>query len=105
MKRNKCWKNSKQLQSKKKKFQNPSLSDVFIERYEIKEESGEWKLDNQLKRKLISEGGEALVFSEKFGGNEMAVRVQIFDPILFTKKLGGDQIKLKTHLISGEHFS
>ncbi|CBY40980.1 unnamed protein product [Oikopleura dioica] len=100
MKRNKCWKNSKQLQSKKKKFQNPSLSDVFIERYEIKEESGEWKLDNQLKGKLISEGGEALVFSEKFGGHEMAVRVQIFDPILFTKKLGGDQIKLKTHLIS-----
>ncbi|CBY15266.1 unnamed protein product [Oikopleura dioica] len=78
---------------------NPSLSDVFIGRSEIKEESGEWKLDNQLKRKLISEGGEALVFSEKFGGNEMAVRVQIFDPILFTKKLGADQIKFKTHLI------
>ncbi|CBY43110.1 unnamed protein product [Oikopleura dioica] len=29
----------------------------------------------------------------------MAVRVQIFDPILFTKKLGADQIKFKTHLI------
>ncbi|CBY35032.1 unnamed protein product [Oikopleura dioica] len=79
---------------------NPSLLDVFIGRSEIKEENGEWKLDNQLKGKLISEGGEALVFSEKFGGHEMAVRVQIFDPILFTKKLGADQITLKTHLIS-----
>jgi len=81
---------------------NPSLLDVFIGRSEIKEENGEWKLDNQVKGKLISEGGEALVFSEKFGGHEMAVRVQIFDPILFTKKLGADQITLKTHLISGE---
>jgi hypothetical protein len=82
--------------------ENSNLSDVLIGRFEIKEENGEWKLKNELKDKLISEGGEALVFSEKFGEVEMAVRVHVFDPFLFTKKFGVDRIKLKTHLISGE---
>ena len=82
--------------------ENSNLSDVLIGRFEIKEENGEWKLKNELKNKLISEGGEALVLSEKFGDVEMAVRVQVFDPFLFTKKFGADKIEWKTHLISGE---
>jgi len=78
------------------------LSGHFIERSEIKEESGNWKLENELKGELISEGGEAVVLSQKFGKDEMAVRIQIFDPFLFTKKFCANLIKWKTHLISGK---
>jgi len=78
------------------------LSNVFIGRSEIKEENGKWKLENELKGRIISEGGEAIVFCEKFGKDEMAVRIQIFDPFLFSQKFGADLIKFKTHLISGE---
>jgi len=81
---------------------NPNLSNVFIGRSEIKEENGKWKLENELKGRIISEGGEAIVFCEKFGKIEMAVRIQIFDPFLFSQKFGADLIKFKTHLISGE---
>ena len=84
--------------------ENQNLKDVYIGRSEIKEESGEWKLTNELSEKLINSGGEAIVFSEIFGDVEFAVRVQIFDPFLFSKKFGADQIKWKTHLISGEFF-
>ena len=83
--------------------ENPSLSNVLISRFEIKEEIGEWKLTNELSDKLINSGGEAIVFSEFFGNTEMAVRVQIFDPFLFSKNFGNDQIKWKTNLISGKN--
>ncbi|CBY15690.1 unnamed protein product [Oikopleura dioica] len=79
---------------------NPNLSNVFIGRSEIKEENGKWKLENELKERIISEGVEAIVFREKFGKDEMAVRIQIFDPFLFSQKFGADLIKFKTHLIS-----
>ena len=81
--------------------ENPSLKNISIGRSEIKEESGEWKLDNELKAKLISEGGEAIVLDWKFGEHEMAVWIQVFDAFLFTKKFVGGEIKWKTHLISG----
>ena len=84
--------------------ENPSLSDVLISRSGIKEENGEWRLDNVLKEKIISEGGEAIVFSEKFGQIDAAVRLQIFDPFLFTKQFDAGQIKWKTHLISGKLY-
>ena len=80
---------------------NPSLEDVFIGRFEIMEENGEWILNNELKGKMINEGGEALVLNWKFGKVEMAVRIQIFDPFLFSTKFGGE-IKWETHLISGK---
>ena len=48
---------------------NPSLKNVFLGRSEIKEETGFWKLNNELKNKRISEGGEALIFLEKFGSS------------------------------------
>jgi len=69
---------------KKILYRNPN----FIGRSEIKEESGKWKLENELIERIISEGGEAIVFSEKFGKDEMAVRIQIFDPFLFSQKFG-----------------
>jgi len=81
--------------------QNPSLSNVFIGRCEIMEENGEWNLNNELKDELLSEGGEAIVFSRKFGENLMAVRIAVFDPFLFTKQFCDRQIKWRTHLISG----
>ncbi|CBY10826.1 unnamed protein product [Oikopleura dioica] len=62
---------------------------------EIKEEKGEWKIPTELKSKIISEGGEALVFSEKFGIFETAVRIQIFDPFLFTDEFGLDLMTWK----------
>ena len=58
-----------------------------IDRSELKEETGEWKLDETLK--TISTGGEAIVLEEEIGGLEVAVRVQCFDPELFTRELDG----------------
>jgi len=81
--------------------QNPTLSNVVLDRSEIMEENGKWNLKNELKNKLLSEGGEAIVFSEKFGENLMAVRIAVFDSFLFTKQFGAGQIKWRTHLISG----
>jgi len=54
---------------------------------------------------MISEGGEAIVFCQKFGENEFAVRVQVFDPFLFTKKFAANLIKWKTNLISGKTYN
>ncbi|CBY12814.1 unnamed protein product [Oikopleura dioica] len=67
---------------------NASLKNQLIGHSEIKEEKGEWQIPAELKTKIISEGGEALIFSEKFGICENAVRVQIFDPFLFSNNFG-----------------
>ncbi len=83
---------------------NPSLKNVFLGRSKIKEESGEWKLNDELKNKKISEGGEALIFLEKFGNLEAVVRTHIFDAFLFTTKFGANELKWKTNLISGKFF-
>jgi len=80
---------------------NPSLENVLIGRNEIKEETGFWKLKDELKRKKISEGGEAVIFTEKFGNLEAVVRIYIFDSFLFTSEFGANDLKWKTHLISG----
>jgi hypothetical protein len=73
------------------------LKHQLIFRSEIKEESGKWKVSDNSKTKIISEGGEALVLSEKFEDLETAVRVQIFDPFLFTKDFGFDSLTWKIH--------
>ena len=83
--------------------ENPDLLNVLIGRSEMKEENGKWQFLDGLKKKMISEGGEAIVFSEKFGDGDFAVRVQVFDPFLFTTKLAANQIRWTTHLISGEN--
>jgi len=80
---------------------NPKFENVFLGRSEIKEESGEWKLNDELKNKIISEGGEAVIFLEKFGNLEAAVRIQLFDAFLFTSNFGANEFKWKTNLISG----
>ena len=77
--------------------ENPDLLDILIGRSEIKEENGKWQLLDGLEEKIISEGGEAIVFCEKFGEVEFAVRVQLFDPFLFTEKFAANQIKWKRH--------
>ncbi|CBY36761.1 unnamed protein product [Oikopleura dioica] len=79
---------------------NPSLENLLINRNEIKEESGFWKLNDELEKKKISEGGEAVIFTEKFGSLEAAVRIHIFDSFLFTTKFGANELKWKTNLIS-----
>ncbi|CBY15530.1 unnamed protein product [Oikopleura dioica] len=79
---------------------NPNFKNVFFGRSEIKEETGFWKLNNELKNKIISEGGEAIIFLEKFGNLKAAVRIQIFDAFLFTTKFGASELKWKTNLIS-----
>jgi hypothetical protein len=83
--------------------ENPDLMNILIGRSEINEENGKWLFLDRLKEKIISEGGEAIVFSEKFGEKEFAVRIQIFDPFLFTTMFSANQIKWKTHLISGKN--
>jgi hypothetical protein len=84
--------------------ENPDLLNVLIGRSEIKEENGKWQLLDGLKEKIISEGGEAIIFSEKFGDREFAVRVQVFDPFLLTDEYAVNQIRWRTHLISGRNY-
>jgi len=83
---------------------NPSLKNVFLGRSEIKEETGFWKLNAELKNNIISEGGEAVILLEKFGNLEAAVRIHVFDAFLFTTNFGANQLKWKTNLISGKFF-
>ena len=54
-----------------------------------------------LQGKKLSEGGEAIVFSENFGHFEAAVRVHIFDPFLFTDAFGLKSLSWKIHFESG----
>ena len=70
----------------------------------LKEENGEWQIPAELKNKIISEGGEALVFSEKFGIFETAVRIQIFDSFLFTDDFGLDLLTWKINFEKGKIF-
>ncbi|CBY11880.1 unnamed protein product [Oikopleura dioica] len=79
---------------------NPNFKHVFIGRFEIEEENGFWKLNHELKNKIISEGGEAIIFLEKFGNLKAAVRIHIFDAFLFTTNFGANELKWKTNLIS-----
>ena len=74
-----------------------SLKNQFLCRSKIKPETGKWDIPADLKNRKISEGGEALIFLEKFGDLETAVRVQIFDPFLFTKDFGIDSLTCKIH--------
>ena len=83
---------------------NGSLINKLIGHSEIKEEKGEWKIPAELKTKVISQGGEALVFSEKFGICETAVRIQIFDPFLFTDDFGLDLLTWKINFEKGKIF-
>ena len=77
------------------------LKNQLLSRSEIKEETGEWTIAADLQNKIISEGGEACVFSENFDGFETAVRVQIFDPFLFTDDFGLDSLSWKMHFEKG----
>jgi hypothetical protein len=81
--------------------ENPGLKNIMLSRSEIKEERGEWEIPNELESKIISRGGEALVFSENFGDMETAVRLQIFDPLLFTEDFGLDSITWEIHYEKG----
>ena len=80
----------------------PTLMNKKIGRWEIEEELGEWDLPDEIKTKLISEGGEALVFEEQFGSLETAVRVQVFDPFLFTDRAGS--FSWRINLSKGENL-
>ena len=76
-----------------------------IRRSEIKQESGEWKMSTEFEANFISQGGEAIVLEESFDGLDVAVRVQVFDPFLFTKNLKREDISCEIHLSKGKiHF-
>jgi len=83
---------------------NAALKNQLIGHSEIKEEKGEWKIPAELETKIISEGGEALVFSEKFGIFETVVRIQIFDPFHFTNDFGLDLLTWKINFEKGKIF-
>ena len=82
-------------------FSEPTFLKKKISRWEIKEEKENWELTDEIKKKIISEGGEALVFSEQFGNIETAIRVQVFDPFLFTDQFGYDEIDFEINLSKG----
>jgi hypothetical protein len=74
-----------------------SLKNQLLCRSKINEEAGKWEISADLQSKKISSGGEALIFSERFEDLETAVRVQIFDPFLFTKDFGLDLLTWTIH--------
>ena len=76
---------------------NPDLYRKIINRWSIKEETGEWML-GELAKNIISEGGEAIILSKNFGELETAVRIHAFDPLLFTKYLPASSISFKINL-------
>ena len=104
------WKNESLQKMKITEFQkqllksNAALKNQLIGHSEIKEEKGEWQIPAELKTKVISQGGEALLFSEKFGIYETAVRIQIFDPFLFTDDFGLDLLTWKINFGKGKIF-
>ena len=71
-----------------------------IRRSELKEENGQWYLDPHLCKRMISSGGEAIVLKEQFEQLEAAVRVQLFDPAIFTKN--NNMLDFKIHLSKGK---
>ena len=104
------WKNESLQKIKFTEFQkqllksNAVLKNQLIGHSEIKEEKGEWNIPAELKTKVISQGGEALLFSEKFGIYETAVRIQIFDPFLFTNDFGLDLLTWKINFEKGKIY-
>ena len=80
---------------------DPSLKNQLISRSKIEQETGQRDIPNDLTSRKISEGGEALVFSEIFGEQETAVRVQVFDPFLFTNNFGFWSLSWKIHFGKG----
>ena len=81
----------------------PSFIDKEIGRWEIKEESGDWQLDDNLEKKVLSQGGEAIVLAENFDELETVVRVQVFDPFLFTEKFEEFGYIYEIHLSRGKN--
>ena len=82
---------------------NPDFHGKKLERSKLKREEGEWILDPPLKRKKIAAGGEAIILNETFGNLDVAVRVQCFDPALFTEKFpaASDELHFEIHLSGG----
>ena len=62
-------------------------------------------MSDELKAKTISQGGEAIVLEENFDGLDVAVRVQVFDPFLFTEELKNEDVSFEIHCSKGRtHF-
>ena len=74
-------------------------NEPFISRWQIKPEDGQWKKNGHLD--IITTGGEAIVINEKIESYDTAVRVQVFDPFLFTEKLKQENITWQIHVAKG----
>jgi hypothetical protein len=72
-------------------------SDAEFCRSDIRAEKGKWDIKEELEKERISEGGEALVFSQKFEDLTTAVRIHIFDPFLFTEEFCSKMVIWKAH--------
>ena len=82
-----------------KKISNPGpdLNGKWIKKLELKAEEGEWEdVDG-----FISAGGEAIVVKQDLEGLEVAVRVQVFDPKLFTEEKAFENFEFVIHLAKG----
>jgi hypothetical protein len=81
---------------------NPDLYDVDIERSDLQAENGQWCCVGDLSDKIISTGGEAVVFKESVEEFEIAARVQVFDPTVFTENGSLESYKYIVHLSKGK---
>ena len=81
---------------------NTSLKYEFLGRSDIQVEAGEWNIAPDVE--ILSEGGEALVLSVTFEAVKTAVRIHVFDPMLFTEKLSLNSCTWKIHFENGTFF-
>jgi hypothetical protein len=80
-----------------------SFINAEIDRRKLKAETGKWTIPDDLnKPDEMSEGGEALVLTQKFEDFPIAVRVHIFDPYLFTAQFPSDKVTSKAHFEKGK---
>ena len=78
------------------------IGEIIFCRNEVKAEQGHWKTKGFTKgKKLISVGGEAIVFASKLGIlGDICVRAQAFDSAVFTSSFEEDEYVYKINLCS-----
>ena len=93
----------KRLNDKQKKIleEIPEYKWWWIDHSTLDAEKGKWIFESTIAQEIISDGGEAIVIKQKFDELEVAVRVQAFDPFLFTKEKD-DNYKFEYYFSCGE---
>ena len=90
-------------------FQKKLISEIkgfkdneWIQKSELKEETGTWKHTDDKSKSTIHIGGEAILTRETIGNGDFAVRVQAFDTAIFTSQCGNDDLVYEIRFPTGK---